>query len=279
MSVNYVIREHLMIENTEHHSVAMDGMLSHLSLLEAWLLQERARVYRFVIHTDDKTYDCHCESMTKNYQDAMCAFADATKVEMILHYEYNYRVPEADPGPFDFIAYLQKTVENEPESLDGLFYSMYNNADCNEGEGIVCAYGKKDGVLYTGKIPFVPVSNIPAGQWYTTETSVGCDIDPRDGFDMQSVEQVCRALATYNESNYTLHISKDEFSFYLNELSFETDAQLKHFIALCGQLKALLGEECFILGAVTEISGTDVKMLHFAVDESGAYTMELASVD
>lgn len=277
MSVSYVIREHLMIEDTKEQLGVARMMNYHLSLLGAWLLQDRVNVYRFTVLADGEEYDYSSVDMT-NYQKVMAAFAKATKAEVLLHYEYNYSFPEVDPGPFDLNDYLKELAEIGPENLEGIFYSMYYNEDCSDGEGFVRVYGQKNGVMYTGTLPFVPVSEIPAGQWYTEETSVGCDIGTKDGYDLQSIERVCRALAVYDD-DYTLDITEDEFSFYLNTLTFESDAQFKHFVGLCGQLKALLGEECFILGAVTEISGPDLKMLHFTVDEAGKYTMELASVD
>ena len=112
---------------------------------------------------------------------------------------------------------------------------MYNNADCNAGAGCNTAFGRMDGKLYTGEIPFEAVESIPDGDWQASNAALVFDIEEMDGLDAEAIEAVCKELAAYGDAD----APSDEdgmYSFALWNLRIRNAAQLKAFMQGCAKL-------------------------------------------
>ena len=115
MSINYDIKEHLIIENTELHEEAVDITAYHLSLLGAWLMQDRANVYNLTLLADGKEYRFEGELLSEAYHLLVRALYTAKTVELSADYSYNVFADELDPGPFDLAEYLGEMLDEAPE--------------------------------------------------------------------------------------------------------------------------------------------------------------------
>lgn len=279
MSVYYEVYEHLILEDAERQDYELSMTLSRLSLLGAWILNGRGSVGKLRVIADGAEHSFSGRMMTQDYHEALIAAAKAKTVEIIWDYGYFHSVSEADPGPLSMMEYLDGLLKEEPEALDGLFYSAYHNADCDTSAGKVVAYGKKDGILYTGELPFVKVDSIPDGDWYTPLTAVVCEPDDTDGLDLGAIEGLCREMGKFSQED-SLDVSTEtgELSFFLNNLRIKNDAELKDFMQLCAKLIDLTDGECCLIGELADISAPDVKMLRFDVEADGVYTLEIAAV-
>lgn len=299
MSVCYDIKEHLIIEDTEKHSVELGNIHYRLSLMAAWTLQHRGNVVDLTLITDGKTFSFESDILNSKFQEALDALDQARSVEIISDISFSSRAQETDPSPFGLMEYLDEEIKEDPSYLDGLFYCVYNNADCGSGAGIVCAYGKKNGVLYTGAVPFAEVDKIPDGDWYAPQTAIACEVDTEEGRDLAAIAGVCRQLCRFSQEAFTkddvdacdrlkedygitsgqLDISENSVSFYTNYLRIKNDNELKEVMQLVAKLIDLTDGECGLIGELVDISRPDNKILHFDVEANGEYTIQIAAVE
>ena len=278
MSVYYEIFEHLVIEDTEKHYYERDLTISRLALLGARILCNRGSVGKLRVIADGVEHTFSGNVMTQGYHEALNGASQAKTLEIIWDYGYSTSAMEAEPGPFAMMEHLNSMLKEDPDFMDGLFYSAYNNADCSDGAGVVAAYGKKNGVMHTGLLPYKTVEGIPSGEWYTPQTAVVCDLDDTTGKDIAKIEAICRQLMQFSEAD-SLDASDDHFSFALNNLRIKDDAQMKLFMQLYAQLIELTDGECSLIGELADISVPDVRMIRFDVEANGTYTLEMASVN
>lgn len=145
MSIYYDIKEHLIVKDTEKHEEAVGLAKYQLSLLGAWILQDRAGVFSLTVVADGKKHQFEGKVMTNEYHNLIKAFDEAHSLEVEAEYYYVINGGEdAEPGPFAMTAYLEALFEEEPDMQEGIFYSMYNYADCSDGDGITVTMGKLD---------------------------------------------------------------------------------------------------------------------------------------
>lgn len=296
MSVYYDIKEHLIIEDTEKYSVELDNIHYRLSLMAAWTLQHRGNVVALTLIADGKTFSFGNDILNSKFQEALDALDQASSVEIISDISFSSRAQETDPSPFGLMEYLDEEIKEDPGYLDGLFYCVYNNADCGNGAGTVCAYGKRNGLLYTGVVPFAEVDKIPDGDWYAPQTTIACEVDAEEGRDLAAIADVCRQLCRFSPETLTkgdedacdrlkedygiasgqLDISEDSVFFYTNYLRIRNDNELKEVMQLVAKLIDLTDGECSLIGELVDISGPDAKILHFDVDANGEYKLKIA---
>lgn len=279
MSVYYEVYEHLILEETECHGYELDMTLSRLSLLGAWILNGHGQVGKLRVIADGTEHNFSGRMMTQDYHEALIAASKAKSVEIMWNYGYSHGVLDVDPGPLSMMKYLDDLLKEEPQALDGLFYSAYHNADCDTSVGKVVAYGKKDGILYAGELPYVKVDSIPNGDWYTPLTAVVCEPDDTEGMDLAAMDTLCRELGKFSEADSLIFLPETgEFSFFLNNLRIRNDAELKEFMQLYAKLIDLTEGVCGLIGELADISQPDVKILRFDVEANGTYTLEMATV-
>lgn len=279
MSVYYEIYEHLILEDTECYGYELDMTISRLSLLGAWILNGSGSVGKLQVIADGAKYSFSGTMMTQAYHEALIAASRAKTVEIICDYGYSHSVSDADPGPFSMMNHLTSLLKEKPEALDGLFYSAYNNADCSDTAGIVVAYGKKNGIQYTGEVPYRKVDSIPEGDWYTPLTAVVYEAEDLEGMTLDAVESLCREMSKFSTGD-SLEVSAEtgELSFFLNNLRIKNDAQLKEFMNLCAKMIQLTDGVCCLNGELADASSADIKLLRFDVEADGTYTLEMAAV-
>lgn len=276
MSVYYEIKEHLVITDAAEYDYEVALVHGQLCLLGAWILQDRAHVSKLEIVVDGAEYGFSGDLMTQDYHKALKAMMNANSLEIISNYGYSVSALEVDPGPFPMMNHMEEMAKENPEMLEGIFYCACNHADCSDIAGVLVAYGKKEGKLYDGVVPFAEVDSITEGQWYTPLTAVVCDFEDLEGKDIPAIESVCRELMRFSEAD-SLDVSDDFFSFCLNNFRIKNDGELKEFMSLYAKFIDLTDGECSLIGELVDISGADAQVLHFDVEANGEYTMKLAS--
>ena len=297
MSVYYDIKEHLVIEDTEKHSLELGNIHYRLSLMAAWTLQHRGSVIDLTIVADGEKFNFTDDILNVQYQEALDALYKAKSSEIICDYGCSVRAKEAAPAPFELISYLDEEIKENQDYLDGLYYCVYANADC-EGAGMVCAYGKKNGVLYTGPVPFAVVDKIPDGDWYAPQTAIACEVEAEEGRDLVAIADICRQLCRFSQETFTrnaedaksrlaenyvitsgqLDISENSVAFYTNFLRIKNDDELKELMRLYAKLIELTDGECGLIGELVDISCPDARILHFDVEANGEYTLQISAV-
>lgn len=251
--------------------------VERLCALGAYILNDRGSVGNLRVIADGAEYHFSGKKLTQAYHEAITAAGKAVNLEIIWNYGYYWPGFTDDPGPFSMMEHLDEMLKEDPNALEGLFYSAYNNADCGDGAGVTVAYGKKNGMMYTGEIPYMAVESIPDGDWYTPLNAVAFDSYNTEIKDFTQIEAVCREMTKFSQDD-TLDNSDDGFVFDLNNLRIKDDTELKTFIQLYAQLMKLTNGECGLIGELADISGPDVKMLRFDVEADGTYTLELTNI-
>lgn len=298
MSVYYDIHEHLVIEDTGKYPVEVSNIHYRLSLMAAWVLQRRGRMSDVTIIADGEKFRFTGDILNARYQEAMNALASSDSVEVISDFGFSSSAMGDDPGPFELMKYLDQEIKADPEYLDGLFYCVYNNADCSDDAGIVRAYGKKNGVVYTGTVSGVETNRIPDGNWYAPQTAIVCQVDVKEGRNMAAIEEVCSCLSRFSQQAFTkedeealsrlaekfgitskqLTASEDSIDFCTNYLRVKNDDELKEVIRLYARLIDLTEGECGLIGELVDLSGPDARIVHFDVEANGEYTIKLFAV-
>lgn len=297
MSVYYNIKEHLVIEDTEKHSAVLDNIRYRLSLMAAWTLQHRGNVYDLTLIADGKTFSFKSDILSPKFQEALDALNQASAVEIISNIGFESSAMETDPSPFGLMEYLNEEIKEDPDYLNGLFYCVYNNADFGDA-GRVSAYGKKNGILYTGAVPFAEVDKIPDGDWYAPQTAIACEVDAKEGRDLAAIADVCRQLCRFSQEAFTtededaqgrlaenygittgqLAVSEESVALYTNYLRVSSDEELKEVMQLVAKLIDLTDGECGLIGELVDLSGPDARILHFDVEANGECTIQIAAV-
>ena len=77
MSVYYEIKEHLVIEDTEKHSMELGNIHYRLSLMAAWTLQRRGCFGNLTIIADGEKFSFTKDILNTRYQDALNALYKA----------------------------------------------------------------------------------------------------------------------------------------------------------------------------------------------------------
>lgn len=278
MSIYYTVKEHLVIEDTEKHSDIVDLTVNHLSLMGASLLMDCGNFSELTAIADGAEYVFSGSTVTENYHKLITAIRDASHIEIIASFGYWYYAFSVDPGPFAMVDRLQELAKNDPEQLTGMFYSMYNNADCDATAGTLIGFGEKNGQIYTGCMDLISVDCIPDGDWHTPLTALCFDSDDLEGKDCSAIVDVCTKLCAFSSKD-ELSYDDHSISFYLNNLQINSDAQLKAFMALTAELIDLTDGECSLIGELVDTHSPDARILHFDVEYNGSYTLKMAALN
>lgn len=279
MSIYYDIKEHLIIKNTEEHAETADVFTNHLVRLGSSILDDNARVHKLQVITDGEKREFSGETLTENFHSIIRAIKEASSVEAILDYGYYYYVSyECNPDPFIITEHFDEFIKEEgKESLSGLFYSMYNNADCSDTAGAVVAYGEKDGHLYTGNVESRIIETLPDGIWYSPQTAVVYDED--NVKNIEEVAEICEAMTKFSSYD-ELRIDGNSISFYLNNLELKNDNELNEFIDLCIRIMNVTNGECWAdTHGFTDLNSDDGRVVHVEISEDGSHEISIQSVD
>lgn len=285
MSIHYDFKETIHIADTEKSYEAFCVFVKHLLKLGAEIIDDNARIHKIQIIADDNKKEFSGETITKDYQELIRAVKEATSVEAVLDYDYWQKggctianekiIWDESADLFDMAEYISKL---DDEQRDGLFYSLYNYADCSETSGQLAAYGEKNGKLYNGAVEAETISILPDGVWYSHPTAIVYDVE--DVENIEEVESICDAMTKF--SGYDeLTVNGNEISFYLNNLELENDAELVEFAGLCQKLLKATNGECY--GAdelnLTDLVSNDGRIVNIKIDVDSGYEIHIQATD
>jgi hypothetical protein len=277
--------------------MVLSDMGYRLSLMAAWVLQRRGNIESLTIEADGKKFSFAEDILNTRYQEALDALCNAKTVEVIAEYGVEMTACESGPTPFGLLEELDAMVQENPEYPDGMFYSFYHHADYNDA-GALYAYGRKNGVLYAGEVPFAETDHVPEGNWYAPQTAIACDVEAKEGRDIAAIGDMCNRLSRFSEEAFTkedenalsrldeqygvtshqVDISANHVAFCSNFLRIKNDAEMKEMLGLYAQLIELTDGECSLIGELVDISGPDRKVLHFDVESDGSYKLQISAV-
>ncbi len=284
MSVYYYVREHLQVKRTAEEmeyitdgSIAQNIMQGQLAALAALsLVEEDINIYELHLTADGKEYTYEGSEITPEFRTILTALTEAADVDIVADYKYVWRANWEMydlVGPFPLMNHC-KEPENEDAGLNGVFYSAWHCADCSDGNGVLVAYGEKDGKTYNGEVPYETVMTAPDGNWYNplssvvyAETEEGKSAAETPGFT-----DACKAVSEFAEEELNLD---EEGCYYLNNVTLHSDAEVKHFIELVKEVKRV-SKEFNLIADFVDTSLPDVRLM--IIDEEDRFAIRVASV-
>ena len=277
MSIYYDIKEHIIIKNTADQEESLSVYSHRLARIGGLMLEDCAEFRKLIVISDGKKREFSGNTITKKFHDIMRAINRADSVEIIADYGYHrYGLSAICPEALDFTDHLDNLIkECGVECLDGLFYSIYNNADCSDDAGAIVAYGKKNGTLFTGTVEGKTVDALPDGVWYSPQTAV---VYEEESENAEEIEAICREMTKFSSYD-VLEAENNEFMFYLNNLELHNNDELVEFIGLCNKLlKATDGEAIADIN-LADLKGDDGRIAEVAYNDDGTYEIALYSAE
>ena len=253
MSVYYEIRERLVCnpESRECFEVnevkrGMQYQLSQLFARQLCISDGSACVNRLHLRLEldgqAVTYAAGRDGMIPlEVQAALSSLADAGSVDldMSYHFIWHYGDDYMEDGPLGLADYLDECPD---DVFDCLSYEFHNDADCSSDSaaGILCVYGKRDGVLHRGRVQAEEISELPTfGEWRALKTALLIEeAGIKEGKEAR-VREICAslmALSVYDD----FHLAQGLLTFNLNNLRIKGQDQLRTYVSFAQELLSLL---------------------------------------
>ena len=285
MSVNYDIIEHIIItdkcEDSEIRDDIRATITDHLIRISGAILHNNMWDCDIKLAADDKTIEFEGTTLTETFQTLFRTVKDAKSFELELRYHYvNYALYYLNPEPFKFTEYFDEVIKEEgPDALKGIFYSLYNNADCSDDAGIVVAYGEKNGRMCTGTIEPTKIESLPTGKWYASQTYLILEDEKMETINFEEIRQICTEMSKFSDDD-ELSIDENGMFFELMNLGFNNNTEWNNFLSLYNKLinatgsKVLTDEFDF-----AEISNSDSSVVKIRINDDGTADINCISTD
>lgn len=283
MSVVYSINETLKIKNEHNYKLIVGAIRFQYTLLGALMLNNDAKVFELNLKADGKDYSFSGEAVTPEFKELLDAMRSAIEIELNASYEYWWRGGYANMniGPFPVCELIEDMLKEGDVEAKDFFYSMYNSADCEQGYGILSAFGEKDGKQYCGVIEAKVVEELPEdGEWYAADTLICCEVEDLSEVNADEVIAACRAFDSIG-GDYTLDANENGIDFYLNDVKpLGCREDFEKYIDLdLGLYRTVydgpgMGDNLQFI----DESGTIPRLLELEINIDGSYTVKMASV-
>lgn len=284
MSVSYEICEHLSIRGGDKTAgtvkmTTVKKMSDRLEKLRAMMLAGGAEIYRMDLTVDGNRMDFKGKGISEEHNDLLLSLASAPEVEFHAHYQYAWPADNEDSAEkfelFGLASFLEGLSDDE---CSGIFYSIWNNADCEAGAGVLVAYGKRNEKLYKGAVEFETVSAPDDGEWYAeTDIAVDSEYSPEQ---LDEVVRICKELnsLTLNkkETDY-LTVDGNVITYYMNDVLLKGEADYQKLVRLYTELRQM-GQQVWSIGEYADVSGADAQVMHISFNDAGVPTVKIAAI-
>lgn len=279
MSVSYEICEHLSIRGGDKTAgtvkmKTVKKMSDRLEKLRAMMLAGDAEIYRMDLTVDGNRMDFKGKGISEEHNDFLLSLASAPEVEFHAHYQCVWCADD-EVGLFAFASFLESLSDDE---CSGIFYSIWNNADCEAGAGVLEAYGKQNGKLYKGAVEFETVSAPDDGEWYAeTDIAVDSEYSPEQ---LDEVVRICKELnsLTLNKKETDcLTVNGNVITYYMNDALLKGEADYQKLVRLYAELLQM-GQQVWSIGEYADVSGADARVMHISFNDAGVPTVKIAAI-
>lgn len=279
MSVFYDVKEYLSVkEITEDNNTIFSLAKAHLAWLGWKLLSDCAYVNNISISFGKEKLVFSGDTITADFHHIIRTVKNESSFELTMDYRYFWYGYDGE-NSCDHLAISSYLKHASPDEARHIFYTMYNNADCSDGAGVLCAYGEKSGKAYNGIIENKVISSFPgSGNWYSPKEAIICCPDIIDGLDMAAIKSIIEELGTLS-SNDNITISDDELAYYMNNFEPKNVDDFKKFAYLAGRLIELTNGDCYACAELVDLADPIGRILKIDIKNSKSYTITLAAVD
>ena len=267
----YLLKEHLIIENTEQAKEALELLKKRL-LAFSMSLMPRGNVYQceLALRAGKKLYAFVGKLPTPDFYGLLNGVGEAETLDFIGLYDYEWEPyweesRGADPCTLESFFLRQGLTE-------GRFYSMYSAEDSEPGE--VIAFGEKNGRQYRGVVPYVPVKEFPdVGRWFAPVARIHCTQEDLKKIDIHKLLPVCRRLCNLG-GEQELYFAGHCFNFSLRNLEMHRALELNKYFVLCRALKEVTFGACQAYEELVDLSSADPRMLVLDALPDGSFSLK-----
>lgn len=281
MSVYYNVKEHLVVKNTHENGadILVGQMKRQLSLLGALMLTGDATIFSIELIVEHTKFRFSGKEVSPELHALLCAMDHGNSMELVADYCFRWSasLDYLNVGPFAVCSCVENLLDEDPEQAENIFYSMYNEADCASGAGVLVAYGKKDGNAYHGQIEFIPSVLPEDGIWENHDTTIVFDADLTDDMDIAAIEQIGRTFAE-RFPDVRFDGDKSGMNLYVDNLTLHSKSEFEALIDLYSKLIRATNGMCSMIGEFVDLSGKDAVVLQLEIEMDGSYSLMVASV-
>lgn len=272
MSVYYEVKEHIILKNVENNRCV--GYNLKYDIIEAIaqigysMIWENCMVWNLTLKADGKEYFFKGKEVTPELHTIVNAISESKDIDLLLEYDgVNVEFP--------ILEGVEDMLNLCPEVAENLFYSLYNKADCENGAGILAAYGKKDGVLYSGVIKPTEVAVAEDGEWISEDTVVIFDNDVTEDMD---VEKIKKCVADFVEMGADVDYNESEISLYVNYIKLASAKDVEKFIAIYNELSSATCGRCGYIAEFSDRSADEVRIMKIDFNADDTTTIRIAKI-
>lgn len=281
MSICYDVKEHLSVKNARgsNADIPIGVMRFQLSLLGALMLTDNSAITSLELTVDGEKHQFSGKEVTPALHTLLRSMEQGNNVDIVVQYRYRWSSSwdYLNVGPHAVASCVEELLKEEPELAENIFYSMYNEADCDTG-GAMVAYGKKDGKVYQGSVAFVPAALPENGVWENHETTIVFDEDLTDDMDIAAIEQIGHAFVQKFPNSASFIQDKDGVCLTVNDLTLRSKAEFETVIDLYSALIRATKDKCGMIGEFVDLSGKDAALLTLDIQADGSYYLKIARV-
>ena len=272
MSVYYEVKEHIILKNVDSEKCDCNNVkydiIETIAQIGYSMLWNHGVVWNLALNADGTNYSFKGREITPELHGILRAIGDAKDIELVLEYD-GYNVD------FPMLEGVEDMLNEYPEAAENLFYSMYNKADCSNGAGVLVAYGKKDGVLYSGIVEPKEVSAAEDGEWVSEDTVVVFDDEITEEMD---VEKIKKCAAAFADMGADVDYEKDEISFYVNYIKLSSVAEVEKFIKIYNELSDATCGRCGYIAEFADKSADEVRIMTIDFNADSTVTIKIAKI-
>lgn len=271
------IREYYHIENTSIFESTLKKIVHRFAKLGGLMLNGWAEVHRLWINADGTEYEFSGDTVTEDYHRIIRAIGSASRLEIVAKFMFkDFIDTEIYLFSSDIADHLDRLVrKNGINSLDGIFYSMYQLTDDNLTAGELIAYGKSNGQIYTGDVDEDILDSLPEGNWTSSQVAVVRKPEPDEllfKLDLISIEMAL--LCGYDIDT----ILQSGMWYYSADLSIKNESELADLVSEYNRTRDKAKNEHLVIISLVEETEKGCRIAHVGICDDGSYKILYQSI-
>lgn len=271
------IKEYYHIENTSAFESTLKKIVHRFAKLGGLMLNGCAKVHRLWIKADGTEYEFSGDTVTEDYHRIVREIDSANHLEIVAEFTLNNFVDtEIYLFSSDIANHLDRLIQkNGINSLDGMFYSMYQLTDDNLTAGELIAYGKNNGQIYIGDVDEDIIDSLPEGNWTSSQVAVVRKPESDEllfKLDLISIEMAL--LYGYDIDTFL----QSGIWYYSVDLSIKNESELADLVSEYNRTKEETRKERLVIINLVEKTEKNCRLAHIGICDDGSYKILCQSI-
>lgn len=271
------IREYYHIENTSIFESTLKKIVHRFAKLGGLMLNGWAEVHRLWINADGTEYEFSGDTVTEDYHRIVREINSVSHLEIVAEFTLNNFVDtEIYLFSSDIADHLDRLIQkNGINSLDGMFYSMYQLTDDNLTAGELIAYGKNNGQIYTKDVDEDILDSLPEGNWTSSQVAVVRKPEPDELlFKLNLISIEMALLYGYDIDT----ILQSGMWYYSVDLSIKNESELSDLVSEYNHTRDKSQNEHLVIISLVEETEKGCRIAHVGICDDGSYKILYQSI-